>query len=75
MYKRGVAGEWKMVHSERINNLFFSTKIIVFIQITHSEVCLICNMQGEKMRKILAEKVYGEKPVFPIRPLGGGPNR
>jgi len=61
MYKPGVAGGWKIVHSERINNLFFLTKIIVVIQITHREVCLNCNMRGEKMRNIFAEKVYGKE--------------
>jgi len=49
-----------MVRNERINN-FFLTKIIVVIQITHSEVLLICNMRGAKMRNILAKRVYGEE--------------
>ena len=71
MYKTGGAGRWKMVRNERINNLFFLTKIIVVIQITHSEVFLIFNMRGEKMRNILAEKFTEKKAVFPVRP----PNR
>jgi hypothetical protein len=43
--------------------LLFSIKIIGVIQITDSEVCLICNMQGDKIRNIciLAEKVYREE--------------
>ena len=59
--KKGAAGGWKIVHNERVNNLFLSTNIIGVIQITHSEGYLIFNMRGEKMRNILAGKVYGEE--------------
>lgn len=65
-----VAEGWKIVNKERINNLFFSTKVIGVFQITDSEVCLICNMRGEKMRNtcILAENFTEKKPLFSIGP-------
>jgi tRNA A22 N-methylase len=61
MYKTGLAEGWKLVYNERINNFVIFGKIIVVIKITHSEVCVICNMRGEKIRKILAEEVHGEE--------------
>jgi hypothetical protein len=51
--------------------LFFSTKIIVVIQSTHSGVFLVCNLRGEKMRKIWAGKVYGEETNISSQTAGG----
>jgi len=70
MNKTGLAGGWKTVYSERINNFFFSTRLLLSFK-SHMVRCVwFVTSEERKWEQFWPIKFTEKERVFPVRPLG-----